>query len=80
MSEKCPTSCRMSEMDRADIDLLVEYGVYTHPSDAIKSTLRAGIQFAMSARGIKPARIHVEPEDEVVECTENNLITDSLAE
>lgn len=75
MPEKCPTSCRMSELDRADIDLLVTCGVYTHPSDAIKSVLREGIRVTMSARGIKPVKVSIEQEEEETECTENSMTT-----
>lgn len=68
-TEKCPTSCRMSEMDRADIDLLVKYGVYTHPADAIKGTLRDGIRKNMEERGIQPVKVSLQCEDieEIVE-------------
>ena len=53
-------------MDRADIDLLVKYGVYTHPSDAIKGALREGIRVNMEERGIKHVKV-VLPENENAE-------------
>ncbi len=49
-------------MDRADIDILVKYGVYTHPSDAIKGALREGIRVNMEERGIKHVKV-VIPEE-----------------
>ena len=66
LSSKCPTNCRISEMDRADIDLLVKYGVFTHPSDAIKGTMRDGIRLNMEERGIKHVKV-VIPEEEYIE-------------
>lgn len=49
-------------MDRADIDLLVKYGVYTHPSDAIKGTIRDGIRLNMEERGIKHVKVAISEE------------------
>lgn len=49
-------------MDRADIDILVKYGVYTHPSDAIKGTIRDGIRLNMEERGIKHVKVMIPEE------------------
>lgn len=54
-------------MDRADIDILVKYGVYTHPSDAIKGALREGIRVNMEERGIKHVKVVITEETDEVE-------------
>ncbi|KCZ71631.1 hypothetical protein ANME2D_02366 [Candidatus Methanoperedens nitroreducens] len=52
MAQDSPTSIRLSPADAADINELVQKGVFTHSSDALRSVIREGIRSIKKERGL----------------------------
>lgn len=47
-----PTSVRLSPADVADVDKLIENGVYVYFSDAVRDVIREGIKTVKKERGL----------------------------
>lgn len=65
MSSENATSIRLSDVDKADLEKLIKYNVFTHQSDAIKGVFRRGIQEIMDERGIEPTKVMIPEMKEV---------------
>ncbi|WP_406657260.1 hypothetical protein V7O62_01525 [Methanolobus sp. ZRKC2] len=52
MTNRNPTSFRLSPVDRCDLQLLVDQGIFTNMSDAGRGALRKGIEAIKEERGI----------------------------